>query len=393
MVHRYGTDFAGGSEAHCRQVAERLAEHHDVTILTTCAKDHITWRNEYPAGEARVGPLPVLRFPVARERSLHRFRDISDIAFGSKATKAEQEEWFRENGPEAPALLEYLGAHGREFDLIIFWAFRYAEVYFGLPLVADRAILVPTAEDEPTVYMEASIRLLSMPAGFIFLTPEEQSLLARRVPPPLPSSCVVGSGVAPVAAADAGHAVDLNALGIRSPFMLYLGRIDPNKGCDTLLRHFHRYASEHDDRLQLVMAGPANMPLPEHPRLTRLGFVDDPVREALLARATLLVVPSRFESLSLVLLEAWNHGRPALVNGHCGVLKGQTTRADGGLYYHDYDEFARATELLLARPDVAQQLGRQGLDYVDRHYRWPHVMAQIESLLAHVHAPRDRRSS
>ena len=95
-------------------------------------------------------------------------------------------------------------------------------------------------------------------------------------------------------------------------------------------------------------------------------------------------MPSRFESLSLVLLEGWNHGVTALVNGHCSVLKGQARRADGALYYHNYDEFARALEYLLAHPDIARQLGRQGLDYVNREYRWPHVVAQIDELLARV---------
>ena len=91
VVHRYGADIAGGSEAHCRHVAERLAAHHDVTVLTTCAKDHITWRNEYPAGETRVDSVLVRRFPVVRQRSLNRFKDISDLAFSGTASEDEQD--------------------------------------------------------------------------------------------------------------------------------------------------------------------------------------------------------------------------------------------------------------------------------------------------------------
>ena len=75
VVHRYGVDIAGGSEAHCRHVSEHLATRHDVTILTTCARDHISWRNEHAAGTSRAGPLIVERFPVARQWSLHRFAD------------------------------------------------------------------------------------------------------------------------------------------------------------------------------------------------------------------------------------------------------------------------------------------------------------------------------
>jgi glycosyltransferase involved in cell wall biosynthesis len=381
VVHRYGTDIAGGSEAHCRHIAERLAAHHDVTVLTSCAKDHITWRNEYPAGESRIGPVTVRRFPVARQRSLNRFRTISELAFSGTASDEEQRQWFRENGPDTPELVTYLEEQGASFDLILFWAFRYAEVYFGLPAVAERAILVPTAEDDPVIRLDVLERFLSLPAGYVFLTPEEQALIERRVTTPLPPSCVVGSGLDPV---NGPSSADVEALGVHEPFLLYLGRIDPNKGCETLLNHFIRFAREHQTALQLVMAGPANMPIPDHPHVRRLGFVEEGVRAALLDKASALVMPSRYESLSLVLLEGWNHGLGAIVNGHCAVLKGQARRANGALYYHNYDEFARAVEFTLEQPQTMRQLGQQGLAYVDQHYRWPHVMAQIEDLLVRV---------
>lgn len=386
VVHRYGADIAGGSEAHCRHVAERLAIHHDVTVLTTCARDHITWRNEYPAGDTQIGSVVVRRFPVVRQRSLNRFKDVSDIAFSGTATEDEQIEWFRENGPDAPELLAYLRDHGRDYDRLLFWAFRYAEVYFGLPLVADRAILVPTAEEDPLIRMDVLGQFFTLPAAFIFLTPEEQTLIERRMTGALPPSVVVGSGLEP---AGPHPLVRLESHGITKPFALYLGRVDPNKGCEALMQHFIRFKAEHDRAVQLVMAGPVNMPIPEHPALRALGFVDDSVREALLASASLLVVPSRFESLSLVLLEGWNHGLPALVNGHCSVLKGQALRANGALYYHNYDEFVRALDYLLSNRDVAVELGHQGREYVDREYRWPHVVGKIEGLLARL----DERSA
>lgn len=387
VVHRYGTDFAGGSEAHCRHVAERLAAHHDVTVLTTCAKDHITWRNEYPAGTIEINSVPVRRFPVARTRALNRFKDVSEIAFSGTAGQDEQIEWFRENGPDAPELIAHLKDHGREYDRVLFWAFRYAEVFFGLPLVADRAILVPTAEEDPLIRTDIVGDFFSLPAAFIFLTPEEQTLIARRVSGSLPASVIVGSGLEP---AGPRPMVRIESLGLAKPFVLYLGRVDPNKGCEALMQHFIRFTSEHERPIQLVMAGPINMPIPEHSAIKALGFVEDEVREALLASASLLVVPSRFESLSLVLLEGWNHGLAALVNGHCSVLKGQALRANGALYYHNYDEFAHALEYLLSHRDAATELGRQGLNYVEREYRWPHVMAKIEDLLAQLQAQKAR---
>ena len=387
VVHRYGTDFAGGSEAHCRHVAERLAAHHDVTVLTTCAKDHITWRNEYPAGETAINGVPVRRFSVARQRSLNRFKDASDVAFSGNASHDEQLDLFRENGPEAPELIAYLKDHGRDYDRLLFWAFRYAEVYFGLPLVADRAILVPTAEEDPLIRTDIAGEFFSLPAAYIFLTPEEQTLIERRLTGPLPPSVIVGSGLEP---AGPRPMVRVEALSVAKPFVLYLGRVDPNKGCEALMQHFIRFKTERDSSVQLVMAGPINMPIPEHPAIKALGFVDDAMREALLASASLLVVPSRFESLSLVLLEGWNHGLAALVNGHCSVLKGQALRANGALYYHNYDEFAHALDYLLSHRDVAVELGRQGLDYVEREYRWPRVIEKVEDLLARLQAQKAR---
>jgi glycosyltransferase involved in cell wall biosynthesis len=381
VVHRFGEDIAGGSEAHCRHVALHLAAEHEMTILTSCARDHISWRNELAPGVTTLGPLTVRRFSVARQRSLHRFADASEIAFSGTATLAQQEDWFRENGPDLPDLLAHLRNDGAQYDAVLFWAFRYAETFFGLPLVADRSVLVPTAEEDPAIRMPIVERFLAQPAGFIFLTPEEQELVERRVPGPRRPSCVIGSGLDP--APPAAHA-SLDVMHLREPFVLYVGRIDPNKGCADLLHHFMRYKAEHGGPVQLVMAGPASMPLPEHPDVRYLGFVDEATRDALMRKAALLMMPSRFESLSMVLLEAWNHSLPALVNAYCDVLKGQALRANGALYYRNYDEFARCLSLLLERRDIAQALGEQGLAYVEQEYRWPAVIARIDALLAQV---------
>jgi glycosyltransferase involved in cell wall biosynthesis len=377
VVHRFGADIAGGSESHCRLVAEHLAADHDVTILTTCAKDHVTWQNTYPAGVSQAGPLRVQRFPVDRPRSLHRFAEISEIVFSGRASPAEQEQWFVENGPRASDLIEHLRQHGAEYDRILFWAYRYYPTFFGLPLVADRALLVPTAEEDPLIRLPILARFFALPRGYIFLTPEEAELIARRWGGPLAPSCIVGSGLDP-ALPTSGSPPAVAGESI----LLYLGRIDPNKGCETLLRYFIRYQERGGAAAPLVMAGPANMEIPDHPLIERLGPVDDAARKALLSRASVLMVPSPFESLSLVLLEAWNYGVPALVNGRCSVLKGQARRANGALYYGRYDEFAACLDYLLTHPDVARQLGRQGLAYVDREYRWPNVMRKIGDFIA-----------
>jgi len=383
VVHRFGADIAGGSEAHCRAVALHLAASHDVTVLTSCAKDHVTWENHYAPGRSADGPLHVVRFPATERRDLARFRDISRIVFSGRGGDADQEAWFRENGPVVPGLLDELRARGREYDRVLFWSYRYFPTYFGLRLVADRAILLPTAEEDPLIRAAALEGLFAVPAGYLFLTPEEETLVAERAPVRVPSA-VIGCGIDPAErSANASRSI-LSGEASRStdsPFVLYLGRVDPNKGCETLIRYFTRYVAG-GRAVTLVLAGPVNMPIPDHPSIRALGFVADDVREELLSRARVLMMPSPYESLSMVVLEAWNHAVPVLVNARCAVLLGQVRRADGGLEYRTGGEFAAALDYLLDRPEDARTFGAQGLAYVEREYRWPNVMAKIEDVLA-----------
>ena len=386
VIHRYGADIAGGSEAHCRQLAERLSARHDVTVLTTRARDYVTWDNAYPAGRSRINGVEIVRFPVKRPRRLKVFADLSDEVFDARAPADRQEAWFRENGPDTPALLDYLRAHGADYDLVLFWSYRYYTAFFGLPLVADRAILVPTAEEDPAIGLDVLEEYFKQPAGYLFLTPEEATLVSRRAGVPLTPAAIVGSGL-DAAPALPGRA-RLDALGIPATFILYLGRIDRNKGCRTLFEYFIQHLDEGAADTALVLAGPAKIPVPAHPRIRALGFVSDDVRDALLAHARALVVPSPYESLSIALLEGWNHAVPALVNGDCRVLEGQVRRANGGLYYRSAKEFSAALTWLLEHAGAARKLGAQGLAYVDGEYRWPIVIERTERLLLEVRARR-----
>jgi glycosyltransferase involved in cell wall biosynthesis len=386
VVHRYGADIAGGSEAHCRQLAERLAIRHDVTVLTTCAADYVTWANAYPQGTSRIGGVAVVRFPVRRPRRLKAFADLSDEVFETRAPAERQDAWFRENGPDVPALLDHLRAHGRAYDLVLFWSYRYYPAYFGLPLVAERAVLVPTAEEDPAIGLDVLEAYFAKPAGYIFLTVEEQALVSRRAGRPLAPAAVVGSGLEPAPPRPARAAID--GLGVPPSYVLYVGRIDRNKGCHTLFEYFERHLDEGGTDTTLVLAGPATIPVPSHPRIRALGFVDNEVRDALLAHARALIVPSPYESLSIALLEGWNHAVPAIVNGDCDVLQGQVRRANGGLYYRSAKELSAALTWLLSHEAEARTLGSQGLAYVDREYRWPVVMERVERLLEDVRTRR-----
>ena len=378
VVQRYGQEIAGGSESHCRQLAERLAPRHDVTVLTTCARDYVTWANAYAAGTTTEQGVRVVRFPVARPRRLKTFADLSDEVFDGGAPLEMQEQWFRENGPESPELLEHLRANGSQYDLVVFWAYRYYPSYFGVPLVPGRAVLVPTAEEDPAIDLDVLAEFFRKPAGYLFLTPEEEALVSSRAGGLSMPSAVIGIGLDPAPQAP---------LAPQAPYVLYLGRVDRNKGCETLLEYFQEFAATNDE-VTLVLAGPAKMQIPAHPRIRALGYVSDEARTELLTNARALIVPSPYESLSIVLLEAWNHGVPAVVNAGCKVLAGQVRRANGGLTYRSAAEFTEALAYLLSHGEERDALGRQGLAYVEREYRWPTVLGRVEGLLNEVSAAR-----
>jgi glycosyltransferase involved in cell wall biosynthesis len=374
VVQRYGPGVVGGSESHCRAIAERLAAQHDVTVLTSCATDYLSWKNEFPAGTSQVGPVRVIRFAVDRQRRRHGFTELNHVIASGRATAAEEQEWFRENGPDVPGLLDHLRAHGRDFDRVLFWTYRYAPSYFGVPVVRDRAILVPTAEEDPAINLPSLREFFQLPRGYIFLTPEEADLVRERAGGTLPPSCVIGTGLEPPTPGA--------KTSVERPFILYLGRVEPHKGCETLLRYFQDFVDREGSRLQLVLAGPVYMPIPSHPSIRALGFVDEPTRASLLDSALALVVPSPYESLCIALLEGWNHALPALVNGGCRVLKGQVLRANGGLFYEDATDFRLGLRELLDHPETSRQIGRQGLAYVEQNYRWPVVMRTLDAFLS-----------
>jgi glycosyltransferase involved in cell wall biosynthesis len=97
-------------------------------------------------------------------------------------------------------------------------------------------------------------------------------------------------------------------------------------------------------------------------------------------------MPSYFESLSMVALEAWALGRPVLANGRCEVLKGQCVRSNAGLFYETYEEFAEALRSIVDNALLAEALGMNGRVFYRQQYDWPVIerkyLAMLESLKA-----------
>jgi glycosyltransferase involved in cell wall biosynthesis len=377
VVQRYGTEINGGAELLARSLAERLAKFADVEVLTTCARDYITWRNELPAGRDTVNGITVHRFPVSRPRDPRDFGYRSRWLFGSRHSVRDELRWLDSEGPRSPELIRHIARTQSEFDFFVFVSFRYYHAYHGTRAVPGKAVLIPTAERDPAVALAIFAPIFRGARAVVYLTPEERALIESIVKRTGPS-LVAGLGSVVPERADAGRFRRKH--NIRRPFAVYVGRIDPNKGCAELFSHFAQYAERYPSGLDLITVGSPTMPVPSHPRMRHLGFVPDDEKFDAIAAADLLIMPSPYESLSIVVLEAWALGKPVLVNGRCDVLRGQVLRSRGGLYYENADEFAEALYFLEATGPGGVMLGRQGREYYRRHYSWPVVDHKFRDL-------------
>jgi glycosyltransferase involved in cell wall biosynthesis len=409
VVQRYGAEILGGSEYHCRLIAERLAQRHAVEVLTTCARDYITWANEYPAGTDRIRGVTVRRFPVTEERDIHAFNRYSDWIFANPHAAADEQQWLRMQGPWSPAMQDHLQGQYRSYDALIFFTYLYAPTVLGLAVDPARSILVPTAHDEPAIHLDIYKDMFRLPAAIAYNTDVERNFLKTTFQIRTTAEETVGCGVdllagegdgpliAPVggeslAEDDVANAADvlaqLKARGVafrrrhrlHGAFLLYGGRIDAGKGCEELLEYFTSYKEQGGDAT-LVLMGVKLMQIPEVPWVRFAGLLSERERLQALEAATVVVVPSPFESLSLLALEAMAVGTPILCNGRSDVLVEHCVRSNAGLYYTDRDEFIECASLLLADERLRRTMGRNGKEYVKRNYRWDVILAKYDRLI------------
>jgi len=195
IIQRYGSEILGGSEYHCRLIAERLAERHDVEVLTTCARDYITWNNEYPEGADRVRGVTVRRFANAHPRDITAFNRYSDWIFNNPHTREDELEWLRQQGPWCPQLIEHIERHARKYDALIFFTYLYAPTVLGLKVAPARSILVPTAHDEPAIHLGIYQEMFGLPAAIAYNTEVERRFLTGEFAITAVAEETVGCGV------------------------------------------------------------------------------------------------------------------------------------------------------------------------------------------------------
>jgi len=385
VIHRYGDGFAGGAEGLAKQMAEHMKAVWDVTVFTTCAQDYLTWANHFPEGESTINGVTVRRFPVIKPRDIKEFSQYS-YATESKAFRISEEEerrYFEQQGPFTPALVQCLDQVKDQFDCFIFFTYLYYPTVMGLPKVASKSYLVATAHDESPFYFARTYApLFHSLKGIIYLTEQERDLINRVYPVPGHVRQIKGGyGVKIPDALSSEQERRCHERFHRhtdAPFFLYLGRASESKRCQELVHAFATLSDDYQIPCRLIFAGGMDFVLPEgRSNIEYVGYLDEVEKTYLINRSLAIVNPSSTESLSIVLLEAWAHGKPVIVNGASEVMKDLCESSGGGLYYHSEAMFRGLLGWVYSHKKEAEELGYSGHHYVLQHFNWQSIIDRL----------------
>lgn len=380
VVQRYGLEINGGAELHCRWIAEHMSKFWEIDVLTTRALDYISWENYYTASMEKINGITVRRFPVVKPRDPEKFGRTQNYILNNEHAAKDELRWLEEEGPNSPALIAYIREHEAEYAYFIFFSYRYYHSYFGLETVAHKGVLVPTAERDDIIHLPIFKELFRKPRAFIYNSVEEKLMINTLSRNDKIPGDIIGVGAE---VPDKFSVSDFREkYSLSGDYIIYIGRIDENKGCAQLFDYFIRFKEETGSTVKLVLVGSTILKIPPHPDIHYLGFLPEKDKFSALAGGQLLLMPSFYESLSMVTNEAWAMGKPVLANAFCDVLKGQCRRSNAGLYYADYCEFKATLALLLGSKRLRSQMGNNGRAYFTANYTWDKIEQKYLSLFA-----------
>lgn len=406
IVQRYGQQVNGGAEVLARMIAEKLQEQYDVTVLTSRALDYHTWNPELPAGESYEGSIRILRFDhlpkrIISQKKQHKEnrRDRGRLPF-QKIYRAlgqpkwyltlfplaairdvPEGEWLEKQGPATYDLIPYLKEHEDEYTAYIFVTYLYYPTAVGMPTVAHKSIFIPTMHDETPAYKSVFKKIMAAPKAILFLTESEKRFSEKMFDIGHVMKKVVSVGIDfPDDVKD--HAV-LSKFGISKEYVLYVGRIDEYKGCKDLIDFFLQFLKEKKAGMQLVLAGKNALEKIEHPNVVYTGFISDEDKVQLMKQAKVLAVPSKYESLSLVLLESFACKVPVIANEKCEVLKDHIEMSSGGWLYTGKNDFIEKLNAVYKGDDNLTK-GAAGYEYVLKNYTWKRTMDIFDETIEYV---------
>lgn len=398
VIPWYGPGIPGGAESECRKTALRLkARGFDVEILTTCVRDFQSdWEvNHYAEGAETVEGLTVRRFR-ARKRDkasfdaingrlmrtgMERLRALRAISHSASPLSPDEEETYIRESVNSPGLNGHIGANASSYDLFIFIPYMFGTTYYGSLAAGEKAVLIPCLHDESYAYMSIYGGMFRRARGVVYHSASEMTL-AERLYGCKDNGVLLGEGVDTAFESDGQRFMERHR--IRGPFILYAGRKDESKNTHLLIEYFCRFRGDNPESpLKLVLMGPGPVEIPgKHKKdIIDLGFLPAEDKFDAYGAAMCLCQPSLNESFSLVMMEAWAAGTPALVHAGCDVTRDFCVESGGGLYFSDYPEFAECLLYLFENEGARKALGERGSDFVKGRYSWDSITEKLAAVL------------
>ncbi|EPE85551.1 glycosyltransferase, group 1 family protein [Leptospira noguchii str. 1993005606] len=401
----FSDKVSGGSEKLIFQFVELLASDFEITVLTTRSLDYISWKNSIPIqsfqdGSKQIrfeerssslgGKYKILQFTVEKQRNIDRFNRLSKkiLEKPSLQNKENVNYWLLEQGPYVPELIQFIEFKKSEYDIFFFVSYLYYPLVFGLPLVEEKSIVIPTFHDEAPAYLPIYKKVLTDRSSYSFNTPEElkvfQNILGFK--PNIYSITGMNlnfdqwSGFKENSNSNVNFNVS-ETLNLSNqtkssdsniPFLLYVGRVDQGKGFLEMVEWFLEWKKKSYFPHILKIAGKIVSKIPkkilENQNIEFLGFVEENTKLNLIDNCSCLINSSPLESFSIVLMEAWLKEKPVLVNARSDVLKGHCIRSNGGLFYSDRKSFFATLNFILDHPIESIEMGKNGKKYVEQNF-------------------------
>ena len=404
IVQRYGRQINGGAEVLARMVAEKLALKYDITVLTSRAVDYHFWEPELPEGESEENGVKIIRFdhkPKAAAKKVHKlnrqyrgrllyqklYRFIGQpdwyLKLFPSAEVGEKEGslWVENQGPAIYGLVKYLEENEQEYDVFIFVTYLYYPSVMGLLAVPHKSIFIPTMHDEQPAYFPIFKKTMASPRSLMFLTASEKKFSNELFDIADIRQDIMSIGIDTV---DGKKNVQtISKFNIKSKYIIYVGRIDSAKGCIELLKYFTKFIYQNKESITLVLAGKNMIEAAVNKNIIYAGFVSDEEKEQLMKHAEALIIPSKYESLSLVVLESFACKIPVIANGECEVLKDHIDNSNGGWTYSNENEFAAALKKVIDGSENVQK-GLNGYKYVTNNYSWQKAMTIFDDAIDFV---------
>ncbi|NMC62717.1 MAG: glycosyltransferase family 4 protein [SAR324 cluster bacterium] len=381
VVPRFGEGIVGGAETLVAALASKLNEGGDeVEVWTTCARDNRTWENYFPQGNAVEFGLPVKRFSV-NERNLELWipHQIA-ISEGLKLSVNAQLDWMT-NGVNSNSLYEHIKKEAAHFHAIFFAPYLFGTTFFGSLICPERSILIPCLHDEHYAYTEIVQSMFRQVKGCLFNSIPEQEL----------AEVTYGS----LNGSEVGMGFDVGIYRKREPYfkeafpyILYVGRKETGKNVQVLIDCFIAYKElDSESPLKLVIAGGGDFQDLQRPNaldrkdVIDLSHVSEEEKQGLIQNCLFLCQPSRNESFSIVLMEAWLQGSPVVVDARCPVTRHHVVESGGGLYFSSEEDLIGICREFLANSQLRLELAEAGRAYVKSRYSWDAVLKRFNQAI------------